>query len=161
VKGIVISPRFVVHEHDASHLHYDFRLEMKGVLRSWAIPRGPSMNPAEKRLAVQVEDHPLEYGDFEGIIPEGRYGAGAVVIWDDGMYDLLEQTGDKISFFLKGKKLYGNFTLVLLKGRGKGNEWLLIKQKDEYAEPDWRLKTSLTPEKRRKLKERIPPCEIS
>jgi len=161
VKGIVISPRFVVHEHDASHLHYDFRLEMKGVLRSWAIPRGPSMNPAEKRLAVQVEDHPLEYGDFEGIIPEGRYGAGAVVIWDDGMYDLLEQTGDKISFFLKGKKLHGNFTLVLLKGRGKGNEWLLIKQKDEYAEPDWRLKTSLTPEKRRKLKERIPPCEIS
>jgi bifunctional non-homologous end joining protein LigD len=161
VKGIVISPRFVVHEHDASHLHYDFRLEMKGVLRSWAIPRGPSMNPAEKRLAVQVEDHPLEYGDFEGIIPEGRYGAGAVVIWDDGMYDLLEQTGDKISFFLKGKKLYGNFTLVLLKGRGKGNEWLLIKQKDEYAEPDWRLKTSLTPEKRRKLKERIPPCETS
>ena len=156
-----MSPRFVVHEHDALHLHYDFRLEIDSVLRSWAIPKGPSMNPAEKRLAVQVENHPVEYGDFEGIIPEGSYGAGTVVIWDSGSYDLVEAKADKISFILKGKKLHGHFTLVLLKGRGKGNEWLLIKQKDEYAEPDWKLKTSLTPEKRAMLKERIPPCEIS
>jgi bifunctional non-homologous end joining protein LigD len=156
-----MSMRFVVHEHDATHLHYDFRLEMEGVLRSWAIPKGPSMNPAEKRLAVQVEDHPLEYGDFEGIIPEGQYGAGTVVIWDGGTYNLHEQTVDKIGFSLKGKKLKGNFTLVHIKGRGKGNSWLLIKQKDEYAEPNWKLKTSLTPEKRASLKERIPPCETS
>jgi len=153
--------RFVVHEHDATHLHYDFRLEMDGVLRSWAIPKGPSMNPAEKRLAVQVEDHPLEYGDFEGVIPEGSYGAGTVVIWDSGSYDLVEKKPDKISFILKGKNLRGHFTLVLLKGRGKGNEWLLIKQKDQYADPGWKLKTGLTPAKRVKLKERIPPRETS
>jgi bifunctional non-homologous end joining protein LigD len=156
-----MSPHFVVHEHDASRLHYDFRLEMDGVFRSWAIPKGPSMNPAEKRLAVQVEDHPLEYGDFEGIIPQGQYGAGSVVIWDSGTYILNEETADKISFFLKGKKLKGNFTLVHLKGRGKGNERLLIKQKDEFAEPNWKLRTSLTSEKRALLKERIPPCETS
>jgi bifunctional non-homologous end joining protein LigD len=156
-----MSPRFVIHEHDATHLHYDFRLEMDGVLKSWAIPKGPSMNPAEKRLAVKVEDHPLEYADFEGIIPEGNYGAGAVSIWDSGSYELLEKALDKISFSLKGKELRGGFTLVHLKGRGKGNEWLLIKQKDEYADSGWKLKTGLTPAKRVKLKERIPPCETS
>ena len=131
--------QFVVHEHDASHLHYDFRLEMEGVLRSWAIPKGPSMNSSEKRLAVQVEDHPLEYKDFEGIIPPGQYGAGTVRIWDHGTYVLLEKKKDRIAFFLQGKKLQGNFILVQLRRSRKGNEWLLIKQKDPYARPDWKL----------------------
>jgi len=140
--------QFVVHEHDASHLHYDFRLEMEGVLRSWAIPKGPSMNPAEKRLAVQVEDHPLEYMDFEGIIPEGQYGAGTVAIWDSGTYILREKKRDRISFFLQGKKLQGYFTLIQLKRSRKGNEWLLIKQKDEYSRPSWKLETSLTKRRR-------------
>lgn len=153
--------RFVIHEHHASHLHYDFRLELEGVLRSWAVPKGPSMNPSERRLAVQVENHSLEYIDFEGIIHQGQYGAGVVVIWDSGTYELIEKKADKIAFVLKGKKLKGGFTLALLKGRGKGNEWLLIKKRDEYACSDWKLKASLTPEKRTNLKERIPPCHVS
>ena len=127
--------RFVVHEHHASHLHYDFRLEMEGVLRSWAIPKGPSMNPADKRLAVAVDDHPLDYIDFEGIIPEGEYGAGIVKIWDRGTVEVLEEGKDKINFFLEGKKLQGNFVLVRLKKGQRGNEWLLMKQKDENAQP--------------------------
>jgi bifunctional non-homologous end joining protein LigD len=154
-----MSLRFVVHEHEASRLHYDFRLEMDGVLHSWAIPKGPSMDASEKRLAIIVEDHPLEYIDFEGIIPEGMYGAGAVVVWDNGSYDIIEEKRDKISFFLRGKRLKGNFSLVRLKGKEK--EWLLIKQRDEYAQNGWKLKTSLTPEKRAGLKERIPPCGTS
>ena len=154
-----MSPHFVVHEHDASRLHYDFRLEIDGVLRSWAIPKGPSMDAAERRLAILVEDHPLEYIDFEGIIPEGMYGAGAVVVWDSGGYELLEEKKDKIVFLLKGKKLKGNFALVRLKGKEK--EWLLIKQRDEYARTGWKLETSLTPERKAKLKERIPPCGTS
>lgn len=153
-----MSPRFVVHEHDSSHLHYDFRLELEGVLRSWVIPKGPSMNPSEKRLALLVQDHPLDYIDFEGVIPQGHYGAGAVVIWDRGLYELLEQEQGKLGFILKGQKLKGAFTLMHLKGRGKGNEWLLIKRKDEYALPNWKLETSLTREKRGQLRERIPPC---
>jgi len=153
--------RFVVHEHHASRLHFDFRLEMDEVLRSWAVPKGPSMNPSERRLAVAVEDHPLEYVDFEGIIPDGQYGAGPVVIWDSGTYELKEQKTDKISFILSGGKLKGGFTLARLKGRGKGNEWLLIKKKDEHAVAGWKLEKSLTPKKRAVLKERIPPCESS
>ena len=155
----MMSLRFVVHEHDSSHLHYDFRLELEGVLRSWVIPKGPSMNPSERRLALPVEDHPLEYIDFEGIIPQGNYGAGEVVVWDTGPYELLEQGQDKLGFVLKGQKLKGAFTLLFLKGRGKGNEWLLIKKKDEYAIPGWKLETSLTPEKKTRLEERIPPYE--
>jgi len=154
-----MNPRFVVHEHEATHLHYDFRLEMHGVLRSWAIPKGPSMDDSQKRLALLVDDHPLEYIDFEGIIPEGSYGAGAVVVWDNGTYDLLEEKTDKISFILKGKKLKGNFTLVRMKGKEK--EWLLIKQKDKHSQAGWKLMTSLTPEKRAELNIRIPPCETS
>ena len=154
-----MTPRFVIHEHDASHLHYDFRLELKEVLRSWVIPKGPSMNPSEKRLALLVEDHPVEYIDFEGIIPKGQYGAGPVVIWDRGSYELVELKKEKITFFLNGEKLKGAFTLALLKGRGKGNEWLLIKKKDQYAQPSWKLKTSLTPEKKGLLRERTPPCK--
>lgn len=135
---------FVVHEHHASHLHFDFRLEMEGVLKSWAVPRGPSMNPADKRLAIMVEDHDLEYGSFEGTIPEGDYGAGTVVIWDKGSYQLLggsPETG-KIEFVLKGKKLKGIFVLTRMKGKEK--EWLLIKKKDEYADPAFKLRTVLS-----------------
>ena len=155
--------RFVVHEHHASRLHFDFRLEIGTVLKSWAIPKGVSMNPAEKRLAVEVEDHPLEYIDFEGIIPEGSYGAGAVVIWDEGEFRLLEETENKISFVLYGRLLQGGFALRKLKPRGKGpaKDWLLIKKNDEYANRDWQLVLALTQEKRQELMERNPPCETS
>ncbi len=156
-----MTPRFVVHEHNASHLHYDFRLELEGVLRSWVIPKGPSMNPSEKRLALLVEDHPVEYIDFEGIISEGCYGAGTVVIWDRGTYKPVEMGQGRITFFLDGEKLKGAFTLTHLKGRGKRNEWLLIKKKDQYASSNWRLERSLTSEKQRELRERIHPCKTT
>ncbi|RLB14448.1 MAG: 3'-phosphoesterase [Deltaproteobacteria bacterium] len=153
--------RFVVHEHHASRLHYDFRLELGGVLRSWAIPKGPSMNPKDKRLAVLVEDHPIEYIDFEGIIPEGSYGAGPVVIWDKGTFDLIEEQPNKISFRLHGDKLKGEFTLARLKKGQKGNEWLLIKKRDGYENPDWKMTLALTPEKKESLKVRAPSCDVS
>lgn len=142
--------RFVVQEHHARQLHYDFRLEMEGILKSWAIPKGPSLNPADKRLAVMVDDHALDYFNFEGIIPEGQYGSGAVVIWDSGTYRLLE--GDtpmkalesgKIVLELNGNILRGSFTLVKMKGRGKKN-WLLIKRKDSYSQPKWTIQKALT-----------------
>ncbi|MBS3905779.1 MAG: hypothetical protein KGZ49_01965 [Syntrophaceae bacterium] len=158
--------KFVVHEHHATRLHYDFRLEIAGVLKSWAIPKGPSMNPSDKRLAVMVEDHLLEYGDFEGIIPQGLYGAGSVLIWDSGEF---EAEGDpdialrrgKLRFTLNGKKLKGGFSLVLMRGRGTGKEWLLIKTQDAFAETDWVVKEELTPARKKKLVEKIPPCEAS
>ncbi len=153
--------RFVVQEHEATRLHYDFRLEMDGVLRSWAIPKGPSMNPADKRLAVAVEDHVLEHADYEGIIPEGSYGSGPVVIWDQGTYELLEKKDDKLSFQLQGKKLKGAFALVRLKKSRSGNDWLLMKKKDAHAAADWKLKTALTRKKRSELKEKVPPCSAS
>jgi bifunctional non-homologous end joining protein LigD len=120
----------VVHKHAARRLHYDLRLEMEGVLRSWAVPKGPSYDTADKRLAVMVEDHPLEYGDFEGLIPEGNYGAGAVIVWDRGQWipigDPLEGLAQgKLLFELRGLKLRGQWTLVKLK-KGQ-NEWLFIK----------------------------------
>jgi bifunctional non-homologous end joining protein LigD len=142
------SLRFVVQKHDASHLHYDFRLEMDGVLKSWAVPKGPSLNPSEKRLAMMVEDHPYDYRKFEGIIPEGNYGAGAVIIWDEGTYEPIEPVRGKqakektllqqlkngsLKFKLKGKKLQGEFALVKTKGMGD-NAWLLIKHNDEFAQ---------------------------
>src|SRR5712691_10824866 len=130
---------FVVHEHAARRLHWDLRLEMDGVLKSWAVPKGPSPNPKDKRLAVKVEDHPLEYGDFEGIIPEGNYGAGAVIVWDRGVWVPLEDPHEgmakgKLLFELKGYKLRGRWTLVKLKKGEK--EWLLIKEKDGYVSED-------------------------
>jgi bifunctional non-homologous end joining protein LigD len=154
--------RFVVHEHQARRHHFDFRLEIGGVLKSWAVPKGPSMDPAEKRLAVQVPDHPLSYGDFEGVIPEGNYGAGPVVIWDRGTFaaESDHPEGDlargKLAFTLKGRKLKGGFALVRLR-RGDG-DWLLIKQADSFAERGWRISSALTPTRRKKLREREPPC---
>jgi len=137
---------FVVQKHAARRLHYDFRLEMEGVLRSWAVPKGPSLNPADKHLAVAVEDHPLEYGDFEGVIPPGNYGAGSVIVWDRGVYDVLDPAGDaadavragKIDIGLHGFKLNGAFTLVRTGGRRNADpkdkqNWLLIKKRDQYA----------------------------
>jgi bifunctional non-homologous end joining protein LigD len=163
-----LARRFVVHEHKASRLHYDFRLEMGGVLKSWAIPKGPSMNPADKRLAVMVPDHLVGYIDFEGIIPKGSYGAGPVVVWDSGTYEALE-SGDaveqlhtgKVAFALHGKKLRGGFVLTRLARGETGKEWLLIKQKDEYADATWKLQTELTPARLKKLGAKIPPCETS
>jgi len=158
--------KFVIHEHHATRLHYDFRLEIAGVLKSWAIPKGPSMNPSNKRLAVMVEDHLLEYGEFEGIIPQGLYGAGPVLIWDSGEF---EAEGDpeialrqgKLRFTLNGKKLKGGFSLVLMRGRGTGKEWLLIKGQDAFVQKDWVIKEELTPAKKKKLVEKIPPCQTS
>jgi bifunctional non-homologous end joining protein LigD len=140
--------RFVVHEHHASRLHFDFRLEAAGVLKSWAVPKGPSLDPSDKRLAVEVEDHSLAYGGFEGTISEGRYGAGEVRIWDEGFYepegDAVARLGDgKLTFRLSGKKLRGAFSLVRM-SRGAG-QWLLIKAADEFAEPGWVLETILEP----------------
>jgi len=158
--------KFVVHEHHSTHLHYDFRLEIGGILKSWAIPKGPSMNPSDKRLAVMVEDHPLEYGNFEGIIPEGHYGAGPVLIWDSGLF---EPEGDpenglkkgKLTFTLNGKKLKGGFSLILMRGRGSGKDWLLIKAQDAFAKKDWVIKEELSEERKKRLKEKIPPCVTS
>jgi bifunctional non-homologous end joining protein LigD len=161
------SLRFVVQEHKATRLHYDFRLEIGGVLKSWAIPKGPSMNAEDKRLAVMAPDHALEYLDFEGIIPEGNYGAGPVVVWDAGEFIPIDAEdpekaliSGKLSFELRGKKLKGSFALARMKGLPKstGKEWLLIKKKDEYALPYFAIKTELTPARLAKLKERIPPC---
>jgi bifunctional non-homologous end joining protein LigD len=134
---------FCVQRHDATRLHYDFRLEMDGVLKSWAIPKGPVLDPGLKHFAAQVEDHPIEYGGFEGTIPQGNYGAGSVMLWDRGTYELVGNTsgaeqlakGD-LKFRLTGEKLKGEFALVRMKGR-KGNEWLLIKKRDAFAEPGW------------------------
>jgi DNA ligase D-like protein (predicted 3'-phosphoesterase) len=120
-------PRFVVHEHEATHLHWDFRLEMDSVLKSWAVPKGPPQEAGIKRLAIEVEDHDLNYIDFEGEITEG-YGKGKVTIWDSGTYKLLERTQNAVSFVLQGKLLKGNYRLILTKYSRKGEkQWLLIK----------------------------------
>jgi DNA ligase D-like protein (predicted 3'-phosphoesterase) len=123
-------PRFVVQQHDATTLHYDFRLEYDGVLRSWAIPKGPSLDPAVKRLAVPVEDHSLEYGGFEGLVGMGG-GSGAVIVWDRGDYDLLDGTpdDDHFTFELRGEKLRGGFALT----RTGPKQWLLVKKRDDEA----------------------------
>ncbi|WP_336730781.1 DNA polymerase ligase N-terminal domain-containing protein [Chryseobacterium sp. VD8] len=141
---------FVIQRHAASRLHYDFRLEMDGLLKSWAVPKGPSLDPKDKRLAMMVEDHPYDYKDFEGNIPEGNYGAGQVEIWDSGTYEpldnhsklsdekelLKELHAGSLKFILHGKKLKGEFALVKMKNTEE-NSWLLIKHKDEFAESDY------------------------
>ena len=119
-------PRFVIQRHHATRLHYDFRLEMNGVLKSWAVPKEPPTQPGIKRLAVMVEDHPLSYIDFEGTISEGMYGAGKVEIWDKGTYTLKSRSDDKIEFTLHGEKLKGDYALIMFKG---DKNWLLIKKK--------------------------------
>src|SRR6185436_10952621 len=140
--------RFVIQKHDATRLHYDFRLEMEGVLKSWAIPKGPSLNPNDKRLAMLVEDHPYDYRTFEGVIPEGNYGGGTVIVWDEGYYEPLDSEGmsrkdqekalikqlysGSLKFRMYGKKLQGEFALVEMKGRGE-RSWLLLKHRDDFA----------------------------
>jgi DNA ligase D-like protein (predicted 3'-phosphoesterase) len=119
---------FVVQEHHASHLHYDFRLAMDGVLKSWAVPKGVPEEPKVRKLAVQTEDHPLEYADFEGSIPEGEYGAGTVKIWDRGTYQLRERSKDKLVFLLEGERLKGDYALVRFKGKeDAAKNWLIMK----------------------------------
>jgi bifunctional non-homologous end joining protein LigD len=138
---------FVIQKHDASRLHYDFRLEMEGVLKSWAVPKGPSTDPKTKRLAMMVEDHPFDYRKFEGIIPEGEYGGGTVIVWDEGTYEPIEEIKGKkaqekhllqqlkagsLKIKMHGEKLHGEFALVKTHGMGE-NGWLLIKHNDDYA----------------------------
>lgn len=136
------APIFVVQKHAATALHYDFRLEMEGVLKSWAVPKGPSYDPSVKRLAMMTEDHPYEYATFEGVIPEGNYGAGNVIIWDQGTWEFIGPgpdpvkalAGGEIKFRLEGVKLHGEWVLIHLQGRSrKQNEWLLVKHRDEWA----------------------------
>lgn len=141
---------YVIQKHAASRLHFDLRLELDGVMKSWAVPKGPSLDPAVKRLAIQVEDHPIEYNAFEGAIPEGEYGGGTVMIWDRGTYTAAAETDDPetalregyrkgdFKFVLKGKRLKGSWVLVRTRGRGGGDrrgQWLLIKHRDEAADP--------------------------
>ncbi|MDY0087423.1 MAG: DNA polymerase ligase N-terminal domain-containing protein [Coriobacteriia bacterium] len=133
---------FVIHKHAARSLHYDLRLELDGVLLSWAVPKGPSLDPADKRLAVHVEDHPIEYGAFEGTIPPGEYGAGTVIIWDRGTWRPFSDPREglvagALKFELDGEKLQGGYALIRLKPRPgeKRDNWLLIKERDEHARP--------------------------
>ena len=146
IKSSASKLSFVIQRHKATRLHYDFRLEMDGVLKSWAVPKGPSLNPKDKRLAMMVEDHPYDYKDFAGVIPKGNYGAGIVEIWDKGYYSDLENSEKKsaeknlkaglksgnLKVRLFGKKLKGEFALVKIKN-SEDNSWLLIKHNDEYA----------------------------
>lgn len=180
-------PIFVVHKHESRNLHYDLRLKMEGVLKSWAVPKGPSMNPRDKRLALMVDDHDIAYADYEGVIPEGSYGAGPVMVWDRGTYEELKPGGlgaGKLEISLSGKKLKGKFALVKMKGsgfkgggkgvggegegEGEDNSWLLIKMKDEFAVvlDDILTRSPDSVKTGRSLKEiardgpTAPPCEV-
>ncbi|MBX4190267.1 DNA ligase [Candidatus Parcubacteria bacterium] len=153
---------FVIHKHDATRLHYDFRLEMDGTLKSWAVPKGPSLNPQDKHLAIMVEDHPYEYRNFEGVIPEGNYGAGPVIIWDEGWYTARAETSNPekellkglkeghITIVMHGKKLKGEFALVRTSPQ---KNWLLIKKGDEYASEDDILKKDKSVRSNRKIED--------
>lgn len=158
---------FCVQRHDATRLHYDLRLEVDGTLKSWAVPKGPTLEPLAKHLAMHVEDHPLDYGNFEGNIPKGEYGGGSVMLWDRGTYELLGDTpagaqierGD-FKFRLNGDKLKGEFALVHMRNRGKGNEWLLIKKRDAEAKPGWNVedhaRSVLTGRSQQEIAENFP-----
>jgi bifunctional non-homologous end joining protein LigD len=160
---------FCVQRHDATRLHYDFRMEVAGTLKSWAVPKGPSLEPLAKHLAMHVEDHPLDYGSFEGNIPKGEYGGGSVMLWDRGSYELMGdapalaqiERGD-FKFRLHGEKLRGEFALVLMRGRGKGNEWLLIKKKDADAQSGWNIedhaRSVLSGRTQQEIAENLPPA---
>ncbi len=152
--------RFVIQKHDASSLHYDFRLEVGGVLASWAVPKGPSIDPRDRRLAIRTEDHPLAYADFEGVIPEGEYGAGTVLVWDRGRYRNLRAAkggdatsmensldGGLVEVWLEGEKLVGGYALKRIRSGndGDGEQWLLVKMDDERADAR-RRPTSTQPE---------------
>ena len=166
--------RFFVQRHNASRLHYDFRLEIDGTLKSWAVPKGPSLDPTLKHFAAMVEDHPLDYGDFEGNIPKGSYGGGSVMLWDRGTYELIGddpaaaqiERGD-LKFRLHGEKLNGTWALVRMKvaGSKKANEWLLIKKKDEAAEAAWDVEAFAHSVKTGRTQEEIaadlPPKTVS
>jgi bifunctional non-homologous end joining protein LigD len=140
---------YVIQKHAASRLHFDLRLELDGVMKSWAVPKGPSLDPSVKRLAIEVEDHPIEYNSFEGTIPAGEYGGGTVMIWDTGTYTSATETGDPetalregyrkgdFKFVLRGKRLTGSWVLVRTRGgQGRRSQWLLIKHRDEAADPE-------------------------
>src|SRR5256714_256935 len=166
--GLATENVFVVQKHAATRLHYDFRLAIDGTLKSWAVPKGPSLNTSDKRLAVQTEDHPLEYGGFEGKIPEGSYGAGTVMVWDRGTFTV-EGTLDarkqlereEIKFNLDGQKLRGSFVLVKLRHSEKGNEWLMMKHKDAAEDSAWNIEehdgSVLTGRTLEEIKEELPP----
>ena len=138
--------RYVIQKHAASHLHFDWRLELDGVMKSWAVPKGPSVVPGERRLAMEVEDHPISYNTFEGTIPKGQYGGGTVMLWDRGVYDSTDGGGaaalrqgyarGKLDITLAGERLKGSFTMVRTRGRGERAQWLLMKRTDEWADPD-------------------------
>src|SRR6188508_389901 len=145
-------PRFVVQRHRATRLHYDFRLEVDGVLVSWAVPRGPSMRPLERRMAARTEDHPMEYLDFEGVIPKGEYGGGDVIVWDIGTWEPEEETSDpakalakgELKFVLHGERLAGRWVIVRTSGRGSRfgqdgdqDQWLLMHKRDETSDETW------------------------
>jgi bifunctional non-homologous end joining protein LigD len=145
--------KFVVQKHAASHLHFDFRLELDGVMKSWAVPKGPSYDPAVRRLAMEVEDHPIEYNTFEGIIPQGEYGGGTVMLWDRGTYEAENGGGVEalregyargdLKFELHGERLHGGWVLVRMKRPGRP-QWLLIKHRDELADPDYDVVADVT-----------------
>ena len=146
--------RFVIQKHDASHLHYDFRLELGGVMKSWAVPKGPSVIPGERRLAMEVEDHPISYNTFEGTIPAGEYGGGTVMLWDRGTYAPTSGGGEealaegyakgKLDITLHGERLQGGFTLVRTEGHGERAHWLLMKRSDEHADRDRHVTLEVT-----------------
>lgn len=129
---------YVIHKHDASHLHYDLRLELGGTLKSWAIPKGPSYDPAQKRLAIQVEDHPVDYASFEGSIPKGEYGGGEVIVWDTGNWSSdgeprEDYRNGHLHLTLSGKKMRGSWDLFRIRGQGERAQWLLVKRRDRFA----------------------------
>ena len=146
--------RFVIQKHAASHLHFDWRLELDGVMKSWAVPKGPSVVPGERRLAMEVEDHPISYNTFEGTIPRGQYGGGTVMLWDRGVYEATDGGGaeslrrgyakGKLDITLLGERLKGSFTMVRTRGDGERAQWLLMKRTDDWADPDRDIVTEIT-----------------